>query len=203
MIIQLIVASILLQPQIQPLEIEGGYTSFQIGQLIKLKANGPSNTRFTWKLFPEIEGFHITPNKRQLILTSTHSTQILVILSSSVPNHDPIIHIKTLNIGLPSQITPMLPPLINRIQAIPSQSEAQILAQVFKQVAAMMAAGSVTTPNQVTKTTASLSRKQLAQNFDNWNEWFINLGNGLDEVKPQSIQQYQALWLQIANFLER
>ncbi len=192
--------------------------SARVGDLVRLSASestGPDLT-YKWAVLPAgTTGFEMVEKGRRAFFANPESGIYTFVLAVASPGGRVDLTIHEIAVLEPEPERSRAPP--RAIQEVLDPSDfardriadpqtALILAGVFRQVAGMIATGTVRTPQQVVSTTKKLAESSLGGNFGPWEGFFRELGTFLDRLESAgylgALSRYGDVWNMLADGLD-
>jgi hypothetical protein len=197
-----------------------GPKEIKIGQLARFDVTKSAGKTFRWLVLPATKDFEIYDNGRKAVFTSGTPGEYTIIISCANDNE---MDLKYVTIKVVGDVAPPpgppgpVPPnpggfigkvveLATPITSANKKTEAAALAAGFDLTVSQIAAGSLTTADQIIEAQKTANRTALGNNITNWVPFLTALQG---EMKTQAqagllvtADQHAALWKQISEGLK-
>lgn len=194
----------------------------EVGELIRLDVSESTGDDFKWIVVPTTLDFEVYQDGRKAVFSARKpGNYMFIIACSNAGTVDVITHtIKITGDNVPDPPTPDVYPVVPKpadgsplaawmpywcSQSKQEKNEAMKLAASFNSVAATIAAGVNTTPDQIIKATANANRQALGGSIDRWMPVLQALQGDLQARANagllQTPEQHAAAWREIAGGL--
>jgi hypothetical protein len=197
-----------------------GPTKGVVGELIRLDVSNSCGQSFKWLLVPESVDFEVYDNGRRAVFSARKTGKYMFIMACALEDTvDVATHIVTIvkpgepdpnkeypKVDKPiagSDLAKMLPYWCSLAKR--EREEALALAESFEGIAAAIAAGAYTTPEEISKATGDANRTALKTSLDSWLPVLSKLQtelrrrSNIGELKTP--EQHAEAWREIAEGL--
>jgi len=175
----------------------------EIGELVRMKVKGDVDG-ITWKIEPMTDDFEIIDDGRRAFFSARTGGDFVIIVAAA-KGGKPFLFYDSLTVKGEPKIVTGLRGRVGRwlvpVQTPKKAGTLKAMAGVFRKLA-----GQPTTVDKMLEATALANSAVIGDEITAWVPFLDKLGNELDDLvenkKLETIEQYKATWLEVADALE-